>query len=50
MTEYKITVVTPGKGSIVVKIVANSDMAAIESAKAMGGPGAYCCINSRRSC
>lgn len=48
MAEYTIWVNTPGKGQIVVKVVANNAMAAMESAKAMGGPGAYCGIMSTK--
>ena len=46
MAEYKILVTIPGKGQIVVKLVANSVTAAMEAAKAQGGPGSYCCIMS----
>ena len=45
---HRIWVNTPGKGQIVVKVVANNAMAAMESAKAMGGPGAYCGIMSTK--
>ena len=44
MAEYTLWVNTPGKGQIIVKVVANSPVAALEAAKAMGGPGAYCGI------
>lgn len=48
MAEYTIWVNTPGKGQIVVKVVANNAMAAMEAAKAQGGPGAYCGIMSTK--
>ncbi len=47
--EYTLWVNTPGKGQIIVKVIATSPTAAMESAKAMGGPGAYCGIMSSRS-
>lgn len=46
MSEYKLWVNIPGKGQIIVKIVANSAYAAMEAAKAQGGPGSYCGIMS----
>ena len=48
MAEYTIWVNTPGKGQIIVKIVSNSDAAAMNAAKQMGGQGAYCGIMSRK--
>ena len=44
MAEYKIGVNVPGKGQIIVKIIANTPTAAMEAAKAQGGPGSYCGI------
>ena len=44
MAEYKLWVNIPGKGQIIVKVVANSATAAMEAAKAQGGPGSYCGI------
>ena len=44
MAEYTLWVCVPGKGQIVVKIVANSPAAAMAAAKAQGGPGACCGI------
>ena len=38
MSEYKLWVNIPGKGQIIVKIVANSAYAAMEAAKAQGAP------------
>lgn len=49
MQEYKLWVNIPGKGQIIVKVVANSPMAAMEAAKAQGGPGSYCGIMSSKS-
>lgn len=48
MAEYTLWVCAPGKGRIVVKIVANTPAAAMEAAKAQGGPGAYCGIMSTK--
>ncbi len=45
MKKYKLWVNTR-KGQIIVEVVANSAMAAMEAAKAQGGPGAYCGILS----
>lgn len=47
MAEYTIWVNT-GKGQIIVKIIANNALAAMEAAKAQGGPGAYCGIMSTK--
>lgn len=46
VNEYKIWVLTPGKGRIVVTITANSAAAAMAAAKNMGGPGSSCGILS----
>ena len=48
MAEYTLWVNIPRKGQIIVKVIANSPTAAMEAAKAQGGPGAYCGIMSRK--
>lgn len=41
MFEYKILLTIPGKGQVIVKVIANNPATAIEYAKAQGGPGSY---------
>ena len=49
MREYTLWVNIPRKGQIIVKVVANSPTAAMEAAKAQGGPGSYCGIMSSKN-
>ena len=48
MNEYKLWVNIPGRGQIIVNVVANSPTAAMEAAKAQGGAGSYCGIISSK--